>query len=472
MADQPPSLRSELAPALPTAPLLDPASSATAMTSSSADAPRSEIVEPYEPATPSIAADVARFYNFATKVKEGLASTRAVFRDVINLLPQLAAVAQANASLVLHTVTAAAGAGMNKYLDLGCGFPREDRETAARVAHKWQLQARVVNVDNDPMAVACQGRAMLAEPEGAWLVEADARVVPAVLREAGWHLDFEQPTAVIIVALVHFWPDHEDPYSIVDAYREAFPSGWLILTNACADLLSFRQCAKALHAYAPIAPLYLRSARAITAFLGGRAVLEPGPGRGVPVAPGRRGSPRRGGGALPRRDGRLRPSAGEGGSVVGRRRRTIGRGYMGSPSAIRAAGKHPPTTPCRWAAGCAPALRCPARCSKPLSLIFLHWRTRTMAQPELVPAVPTPGLWLEMELVWSRKLCAFYQGPHAVEPLMVGDLGMLRAAEVLVEWVLSEDVWPEPVNLNSLPASGAPAQFSGHDHDEQHFRSR
>ncbi|MEV4889943.1 hypothetical protein AB0K48_11200 [Nonomuraea sp. NPDC055795] len=101
-----------------------------------------------------------------------------------------------------------------------------------------------------------------------------------------------------------------------------------------------------------------------------------------------------------------------------------------------------------------------------------------MGQPALVPAVPTPSLWLEMELVWRMKHIAFYQGPHAVEPLEAGDLDTLRAVEVLVDWVLSEDVWPEPVNLNdrpdpggSRPPSGEPVRFSSHDHDEQHLHS-
>ncbi|MFI6396205.1 hypothetical protein [Nonomuraea sp. NPDC050540] len=82
-----------------------------------------------------------------------------------------------------------------------------------------------------------------------------------------------------------------------------------------------------------------------------------------------------------------------------------------------------------------------------------------------------------MELVWSRKLCAFYLGPHAVAPLMAGDLGTLRAAEVLVEWVVHEDVRPEPVHLNdrsapeaSRPAQGETVRFSGHDHDDQLLR--
>ncbi|MFD9950238.1 hypothetical protein ACFWYW_56030 [Nonomuraea sp. NPDC059023] len=100
-----------------------------------------------------------------------------------------------------------------------------------------------------------------------------------------------------------------------------------------------------------------------------------------------------------------------------------------------------------------------------------------MAPPELVPAIPSPGLWLEMELVWNKKLCAFYLGPHAVAPLMACDLGTLRAAEVVVEWVVHEDVRPEPVHLNdrsapeaSCPAQGEADRFNSHDHDDQHLR--
>jgi hypothetical protein len=102
-----------------------------------------------------------------------------------------------------------------------------------------------------------------------------------------------------------------------------------------------------------------------------------------------------------------------------------------------------------------------------------------MAQPALIPAVPTAGLWLEIELVWRRKHIAFYQGSHVVKPLVAGDLDTLHATEVLTEWALGAGVWPELANLcghpvpgASRPAPGESARFSGHDHDDQHLRSR
>ena len=46
-------------------------------------------------------------------------------------------------------------------------------------------------------------------------VDADSRDVPAVLTGASWTLDFDQPTAVLLLAVLHFIPDTYDPAGVV-----------------------------------------------------------------------------------------------------------------------------------------------------------------------------------------------------------------------------------------------------------------
>lgn len=277
MAEQPSSQRSstepkssvERAPSTSEPPPSRPADVDQSTTGSATGQTEAELVaELY-------AAPVARVYDDLAGGKNALRSTREVTHDIVTLLPKLGTAARANADFVPRAVSAAAEAGFSQFLDLGCGFPHPAGKTVLHSASQHRPDARVVYVDHDPM-VMTHGRALLERPGAAWCVEADARDTARVLGEARKHLDFERPTVVIMAALVHFWADHEDPYGIVDAYLEAFPSGWLIFTHACADGLSFRERAKALKAYARTAPLYLRSEAAITAFLDGCAVLEPG----------------------------------------------------------------------------------------------------------------------------------------------------------------------------------------------------
>ncbi|MFI6900339.1 SAM-dependent methyltransferase [Nonomuraea sp. NPDC050394] len=222
-------------------------------------------------------APIAGFYDVASGGgKQALSDAREAYQEVVGLVPKLGEAARANADFVLRAVAvAAADARITQFLDLGCGFPRQDRQTVYSIARRYRPDARVAYVDNDPV-VACHGRALLDRPGSAWTVQADVRDVRKVLEEAGKHLDLARPTGVIMAALVHFWPDHDDPYSIVDAYLEAFRSGLLIFTHASADGLSFRDRAKAVHAYARIAPLYLRSEAAIGSFMDGLTVWEPG----------------------------------------------------------------------------------------------------------------------------------------------------------------------------------------------------
>ncbi|MFD9950957.1 SAM-dependent methyltransferase, partial [Nonomuraea sp. NPDC059023] len=216
----------------------------------------------------------ARGYNELLGGKDGLGS-RAVLAALSELLPKLSVAAKANAAFVHRAVGAAAAAGVRQYLDLGCGLPAPGGRTVLASAREHQPDARVVYVDNDPSVMA-NARAIFAVPGSTSCVEADARDVPRVVAAAGELLDFNQPTAIIMAALIHFWPDDQDPRDIVREYLAAFESGFLILSVACDDLLSAEVRAKALELYAQLAPIYPFSSAAILKLLEGLDIEEPG----------------------------------------------------------------------------------------------------------------------------------------------------------------------------------------------------
>jgi len=88
--------------------------------------------------------------------------------------------------------------------------------------------------------VLAHARALLtSSEEGAThYIDADLRNTGAILSQASQHLDFTQPVAVTLVAILNAIPDADDPHAIVATLLDAVPSGsYLALTHLASDLL-------------------------------------------------------------------------------------------------------------------------------------------------------------------------------------------------------------------------------------------
>jgi transcriptional regulator with XRE-family HTH domain len=131
----------------------------------------------------------------------------------------------------------AADAGVRQFLDIGTGIPTAGN--THQVAQAIAPEARVVYVDYDPVVLA-HARALLSStPEGATeYIDADLRDTPAILDRAARVLDFTQPVAVTLMAVLHAIPDSDDPYAIMAAVMGAVPPGsYLALSHSASDLL-------------------------------------------------------------------------------------------------------------------------------------------------------------------------------------------------------------------------------------------
>jgi hypothetical protein len=99
----------------------------------------------------------------------------------------------------------------------------------------------VVYVDNDPI-VMTHARALLtstADGKTAY-IEADVRDPRAILDhpEVRDTLDFTEPIALMMVAILMHLADEDDPAGLVKAFTEALPSGsYLVLSHLTLDLL-------------------------------------------------------------------------------------------------------------------------------------------------------------------------------------------------------------------------------------------
>jgi hypothetical protein len=95
----------------------------------------------------------------------------------------------------------------------------------------------VVYVDNDAMVVT-HGRALLAG-DNTVAIKADLREPDVVLGdpEVRELIDFDRPIALLLVAILHFLPDEEDPFGIVARFRDALPTGsYVAISHGTRDI--------------------------------------------------------------------------------------------------------------------------------------------------------------------------------------------------------------------------------------------
>jgi hypothetical protein len=217
----------------------------------------------------------ARRYNYWLGGKDNFAVDRESGDAVAALFPSIRTAVVENRYFLRRAVTLLAGElGIRQFLDIGTGLPTADNthEVAQRVAPK----SSVVYVDNDPL-VMVHARALLTAAPGAGptsYIEADVRSPEHILQEAAKLLDFSRPVGLMLIAVMHFIADEEDPYGIVRRLVAALPPGsYLALSHSTSDYLT-PEAVGAFRA-GPI-PVYLRAREDVARFFDGLEVLDPG----------------------------------------------------------------------------------------------------------------------------------------------------------------------------------------------------
>jgi S-adenosyl methyltransferase len=144
---------------------------------------------------------------------------------------------RANRDFIGRAIRYLAGeAGIRQFLDIGTGIPKED--DLHGVAQQTASDARMVFVDNDDVVLAHAHQLMQSTPAGiARFVKGDFYDPPAVLAAAEETLDLTQPTALMLIALLHLHGDDSHPQETVARYLEALPSGsYLVMTHLSTDI--------------------------------------------------------------------------------------------------------------------------------------------------------------------------------------------------------------------------------------------
>jgi hypothetical protein len=219
----------------------------------------------------------ARIYDYVLGGKDNYAADRATAEAWRKIWPDMAFAARANRAFLGRVVRYFAGeAGIRQFLDIGTGIPTADN--THQVAQAIAPESRVVYVDYDPIVLA-HARALLnsSEAGATAYIDADLRDTPAILTQASQLLDFTQPVAVTMLAILHAIPDSDDPHAIVAEVIGAVPSGsYLAITHMASDLLDQETRDHFVDVDKRIVQQTWRTREQVARFFTGTDLVEPG----------------------------------------------------------------------------------------------------------------------------------------------------------------------------------------------------
>ncbi|HZA16263.1 MAG TPA: SAM-dependent methyltransferase [Pseudonocardiaceae bacterium] len=219
---------------------------------------------------------VARVYDYYLGGSHNFAVDRQTTRRAIELWPELPLIMQTNRAFLRRSVRYLVSQGITQFLNIGSGIPTEGN--VHEVAQVASPNARVVYVDIDPVAVA-HSREILAGNDHADVIQADLRDVAGILADPRTNrlIDPTQPLGVLMVFILHFFPDETDPASIVAQYHKVMaPGSHLVLSHASYPGPADQVRPLTEHYRRTTAPLTMRTRLEIEELLGGFEPVAPG----------------------------------------------------------------------------------------------------------------------------------------------------------------------------------------------------
>jgi S-adenosyl methyltransferase len=222
----------------------------------------------------------ARMYDFYLGGRDNYEVDREAAQRVIDLFPDIVHMARGNRMFMHRAVRFAVESGIRQFIDIGTGIPTHPN--THQVAQEVSPDVRVAYVDNDPIVATHAGAHLLGAGNTGFFL-GDVRDPASILKHPTIRelIDFGRPVGLMLVAILHFVRDDEDPAGLVAAYRDALPAGsHLILSHTTGDFHQLDgDAGKARDVYrdrGATATLTLRSHEQVLGFFEGFDLVEPG----------------------------------------------------------------------------------------------------------------------------------------------------------------------------------------------------
>ncbi|MGY1452704.1 SAM-dependent methyltransferase [Streptomyces sp. SS8] len=220
----------------------------------------------------------ARMYDYYLGGSDNYEVDREAAERLMRMAPDVRVSARANRDFLGRAVrTVVEELGIRQIIDVGTGIPTSPN--THELARAAAPDTRVVYVDNDPI-VSVHADAKLTGAGNAEFVLADARRPEAVIGHPAVRelIDFGRPVALLLVAVLHFVKDEEDPAGLVAALGGALPPGsCLVLTHGTSDFHEKDRVEEGTGVYRnATAQVSLRSHAEILSFFDGWDLTDPG----------------------------------------------------------------------------------------------------------------------------------------------------------------------------------------------------
>jgi len=180
----------------------------------------------------------ARMYDYFLGGKNNFAADRETADKVIAAMPGVRTGPRENRAFLGRAVRyLTAEAGIRQFLDIGTGLPTTN--SVHEVAQEAAPASRVVYVDNDPLVLSHAQALLTSSAAGRTAyIHADLRAPAEILSSPVVNsvLDFGQPVALILAAVLHFVPDQDHPADIVATLLAALaPGSYLVASHVTAE---------------------------------------------------------------------------------------------------------------------------------------------------------------------------------------------------------------------------------------------
>jgi hypothetical protein len=220
----------------------------------------------------------ARMWNYWVGGKDNFAADREAADRVLEAMPAMPLIARLVRRFLIDAVYQLAdGCGIRQFLDIGTGLPTADN--THDVAQRAAPESRIVYVDHDPVVLNHARALLTSSTDGETdYIQADLRDTGSILDGAARTLDFRQPVAVLLIAVLHFIPDADDPYGIVKRLMDGVPPGsYLVIAHAASDIAA-DEAAEMSRRYNELSsvPITLRSRDQVARFFDGLDLMRPG----------------------------------------------------------------------------------------------------------------------------------------------------------------------------------------------------
>ena len=227
-----------------------------------------------DPNVPSI----ARTYDYLLGGAHNFAVDRQLAEAAERIMPRSREIARLNRAFLRRAVLFLIESGIRQFLDIGSGVPTVGN--VHEIAQGAAPDARVVYVDKDPVAVA-HSELLLDGDEGTAVIQADLREPESILTNPVTTrlLNFDEPIGLLMVMMLHYVHDPEDPLGIIATYRDAVvPGSYFALSHVTADQRSdqISAVAEEISRSQSADQLAYRSHAEIVRFFDGFELIEPG----------------------------------------------------------------------------------------------------------------------------------------------------------------------------------------------------